>query len=141
MKKLLICLTTFVSFSLFGGILHVGPTDSVSLIPHGSYIKFTKDFNVKPVLVHHLLGSKETTKCFLYTKTSSKIDRVIKAGTKIEIEFLDMRYPRFNTPKNNKIESIFCDIPSTYNQTMTVQDFVDAISDVAVLIMSEPVEF
>jgi len=140
MKHFITGLLLLSSLSTIAAPFHVEPTDSIRLIPEGSYIEFTKDFNVKPVLDAHLLGNSKRIRCWMVTNVSSK-DRVIKAGTKIEIRFLDMYYPRFSTPKDEKIKNIYCSNPVTEDRELLVGEFEDAIKSVAKLVMSEPVEF
>lgn len=143
MKKIMFVFVALVSLStgVLASVLHVEPTDSVELIPAGSYIEFVKDFNVKPRQLAHLLGIDGDNKCFMYVSEAKNEDRVIKKGTKIEISFHGMNYPRFSSPNNTKIESIYCQVPASKNLNMTVKEFTDAISSTAVLKMSEPVEF
>ena len=141
MKGLLISLLIVGTLNSIAGILHVEPTDSVKLIPSGSYIEFTKDFNVKPMLKEHALGSANGVVCKMNLEVISDKDRVIRIGTKIEIKFHDMKYPRFVTPGNKNINTIFCEVPAREHRDMTVKEFTDSISNVANLVMSGPIDF
>lgn len=132
---------TLITSSVFANLFHVEPTDSIRLIPEGSVIKFTRDFNIKPQTYEHLLGNSQEASCYLYVKKTSPKDRVIKAGTTFEIKFFNMKYPRLVVPGSDKIEIIYCKVLSTDNWDMTIQQFTDAIANTAKLIMSEPEEF
>lgn len=145
MQRLLIGLIILGSMNAFAKVNHVEPNDSIELIPQGSKVTFIKDFNVKPRLREHKLSESKSYACFLYLHQDgvSGSDRVISAGRSFEVEYFGMAYPRFNLPKEEKAQTIYCKsrIGKEKENQMTVAEFVDAIADTLVLKMSDPHEF
>jgi|GEM_PF-4226023 len=122
---------------------------SIALIPEGAYIEFIKDFNINAKKFVHRITPKslyydhKKNRCSLYLPNddaSSKKNRVIRKGTKFNVYFGGMRFPRLNFV-NKKINTLACYVPKKHNANMTIKELRRAISKYAKLHFPETDEF